>query len=567
MFALQKLISVIADKCTGCGACVRDCPAPEANYFKTLDDGRVIVEVNDDKCIACGNCLHACPHDARDFDDDTDKFFKDISKKRVVLIVSPAIRTAFPETWTEVLKWLKQEGVFAIYDMSLGGDICAWANLRAIEQNKMKYTVSSHCPAIVNYVTTYKQELIADVSPVYGPAACMAAYIRTYLKVNYSIAVLNSCIATKTDMGDSNLIEYNVTFKRLEEELLRRKVSFGKKNPDAPDTYNFDEEEGTLGTIIIRPSGLRDNLWAREPEVNISACAGHDAYAGVNEFAGTPKHVHPVLLDCISCPMGCAEGPGMDREVNGFTVQDILHQQELDARSRRKTGLMNGPDKQFKKFDDIFNVKSFMREIKKNGSGTAKVKPEELNAAYLKMGMVSEAEKKVNCGACGCKTCAEMAEKIHMGVNIPENCIKYAQSVSGEGSPSVTERVGEMTQIAEKISAYANHLLADIENIYASLYNIDDANRQSQSRSSVVRDILSKIVGFCNSCDSIDSENLPILVSTLEKLQVAIESLNVLIDDSAANSTTIREAMKEVADATTELNVMVSEMIEPAVHS
>lgn len=567
MFALQELISVIADKCTGCGACVRDCPAPEANSFKTLEDGRRIVEVNDDKCIVCGNCLHACTHDARDFEDDTDKFFKDINKKRVVLIVSPAIRTAFPETWTEVLKWLKQEGVFAIYDMSMGGDICSWANLRAIEQNKMKYAVSSHCPAVVNYITTYKQELIGDVSPVYGPAACMAAYIRTYLKVNYSIAVLNSCIATKTDMGDSNLIEYNVTFKRLEEELLRRKVNFGKKNPDAPNTYSFDEEEGTLGTIIVRPSGLRDNLWAREPEINVSSCAGHEAYEGVNEFAATPKHVHPVLLDCISCTMGCAEGPGMDRDINGFTIQDILHQQELDARSRRKTGIMNGPDKQFKKFDDIFNVKSFMREIKKNGSGSKKIPFDDLNAAYLKMGMVSESERKVNCGACGCKSCAEMAEKIHMGINVPENCIKYAQSSAGEGSSSVTAKVGEMTEIAGKISAYANHLLADIENIYASLYNIDDANRQSQSRSSVVRDILSKIVGFCNSCDSIDSDNLPILVSTLEKLQVAIDSLNVLIDDSAANSTTIREAMREVADATTELNVMVSEMIEPTVHS
>lgn len=567
MFALQKLISVIADKCTGCGACVRSCPAPEANSFRTLEDGRKIVEVNDDKCIVCGKCLHACPHDARDFDDDTDKFFKDINKKRVVLIVSPAIRTAFPETWTEVLKWLKQEGVFAIYDMSLGGDICSWANLRAIEQNKMKYTVSSHCPAIVNYVSTYKQELISDVSPVYGPAACMAVYLRTYLKINYSIAVLNSCIASRTDLGESNLIEYNITFKRLEEELIRRKVNFGKRNPDAPATYSFDDEEGTLGATVIRPSGLRDNLWAREPEVNISSCAGDEAYDCVNEFASTPKHVHPVLLDCLSCGMGCAVGPGMDRDTNSFTIQDILHQQELDARSRRKTGIMNGPDKQFKKFDDIFNIKSFMREIKKNGSGSSKILAEDLNTAYLKMGMVDEKERKTDCGACGCKTCAEMAEKLYLGLDVPENCIKYAQSTSGDGSASVTAKVGEMTEIAEKVSAYANHLLADIENIYASLYNIDDANRQSQSRSSVVRDILSKIVGFCNSCESIDSENLPILVSTLEKLQVAIDSLNVLIDDSAANSTTIREAMREVADATTELNVMVSEMIEPTVHS
>ena len=116
----------------------------------------------------------------------------------------------------------------------------------------------------------------------------------------------------------------------------------------------------------------------------------------------------------------------------------------------------------------------------------------------------------------------------------------------------------------EKVGDFATKLLADIENIYASLYNIDDANRQSQSRSSIVRDILSKIIGFCGSTDSIDENNLPILVSTLEKLQSSMDSLNVIIDESVDNSTTIREAMHEVADATTELNVMVHEMLDTA---
>lgn len=564
---MQNLISVIPDKCTGCGACIRSCPAPEANYYTTSEDGRKVVAVSDDKCIVCGKCLHECTHDARDFEDDTDKFFKDISKKRVVLIVSPAIRAAFPDKWVEMLKWLKQEGVFALYDMAMGGDICSWANLRAVETNKMKYAISSHCPAVVNYITTYRHDLVSDLSPVYGPAACMAAYIRTYLKVNYSIGVLSSCPGTRTDIGENSLIEYNVTFKRFEEELIRRKVNLGKSaNPSAE--YSFDDETGALGTILIRPSGLRDNLWSREPEINLSSASGDDVYEYIAEFGASPKHAHPVIMDCLSCSSGCAMGPAMDWDVSRFNVQDILHQQELDARSRRKTGIMNGPDKQYKKFDEIFNVKSFMRENKPRGGKRNEITAEALNAAYLKMGKTTDAEKNFNCGACGCTKCREMAEKIALGGDIPENCIMFARTSSGGGSAVVSvsgadsDKISKMTVMAEKVSAYANHLLADIENIYASLYNIDDANHQSQNRSSIVRDILSKIIGFCSSCDSIDSDNLPILISTLEKLQTAIDSLNTLIDDSVSNSTTIREAMKEVADATTELNVMVSEMIE-----
>ncbi len=561
---MQNIISVIADKCVGCGACMKACPAPEANGFKTLPDGRKVCEINDDKCIVCGKCLSACPHDARDYDDDIDKFFKAINQKRVALLVSPAIKTAFPDTWAEVLKWLKQEGVFAIYDLSLGGDICSWTTLKAVKDNKIKYVISSHCPAAVNYVLTYRQDLIPDLSPVYSPAFCMAVYLHTYLKNNFSIAYLSSCLASKTEDPDGNLIEFHLTFKRLEEYLSRKKVILRKAGDGAP-VYNFDDEIGTTGGMLIRPAGLRDNIWAREPEVNVSSESGSSVYDRIVEFGATPKHVHPVIFDALSCERGCAAGPGADIDVNSFRLQDILRLEELDAKSRRKTGIMNGPDKQYKRFDETFNMKSFMREFKANGEGTGRIADADLNSAYMKMGLVSDESRKYNCRACGNKTCRDMAEKIFRGQEIPEHCIVYASSSSSAqtADPSVSEKVGRMTEMAEKVGAFANHLLADIENIYASLYNIDDANRQSQHRSSVVRDILSKIVGFCEGCENIDRQNLNILTSTLEKLQTAIESLNTLIDESAANSNTIREAMKEVADNTTQLNVMVGEMADP----
>lgn len=558
---MNDLISVIADKCVGCGACARVCPAPEANVFKFLEGGRRVVEVNDDKCIACGKCLHACQHNARDYEDDIEKFFKAIRDKRVILLVSPAIKTAFPETWHQILRWIKQEGVHAIYDMSIGGDICTWATLRLLEQGKIKSAVSSHCPPVVNYIITYRPDLVNELSPVYGPAACAAVYIRTYLKVNYSVAVLTPCVAAKSDMGDSNLIDYVVTFKRLEEHLSRKRVNF-QKAADSNKNYDFEGEPGVLGSIMVRPAGLRDNLWVRNPELNISAGDGvQSVYDDIIEYGATPDHVHPALYDGLSCEYGCSRGPGMDWDVSRFEINHILHEMELEARSRRKTGIMNGPDKQFKQFDDIFNIKSFMRTYKA-GDAIEKPSAAELTPAFESMGKTSDESRKINCGACGYKTCKEMAEAIYRGCNIPDNCIMFAQSTLNGNHREMTVRYSEISDIAGKVGDFATKLLADIENIYASLYNIDDSNRQSQSRSSIVRDILSKIIGFCENSEYIDENNLPILVSTLEKLQTAMESLNYIIDESAANSTTIKEAMQEVADATTELNVMVHEMLD-----
>ena len=130
-----------------------------------------------------------------------------------------------------------------------------------------------------------------------------------------------------------------------------------------------------------------------------------------------------------------------------------------------------------------------------------------------------------------------------------------------EVKAKVAEADGRTGEIAQKVSEFATNLLADIENIYASLFNIDNANQQSASMSQIVEDILSKIVGFCAANDSIDEDNLPLLVSTLEKLQTAVASLNTNVIACANDSATIREAMQEVADATTELNVMAHDMV------
>ena len=70
---MSELIIVKPEKCVGCNACVRECPAPEANMTKQLEDGRFITMVNPDKCIGCGECVKKCNHGARDYIDDTDE--------------------------------------------------------------------------------------------------------------------------------------------------------------------------------------------------------------------------------------------------------------------------------------------------------------------------------------------------------------------------------------------------------------------------------------------------------------------------------------------------------------
>ena len=119
---MNEIIKVYPDKCVGCNACIRVCPTTEANVTTLLEDGRFVTTVNADTCINCGECVSSCQHGARHYEDDTDRFVKDLSRLTLAVLVTPAIKTVYPTSWKGVLNWLKKSGA-TVYDVSFGAEI------------------------------------------------------------------------------------------------------------------------------------------------------------------------------------------------------------------------------------------------------------------------------------------------------------------------------------------------------------------------------------------------------------------------------------------------------------
>ena len=182
---MSDIIVVKPEKCVGCNACVRNCPAPEANITKMLEDGRFITSVNSDKCIACGQCLKVCTHNARDYIDDTRICMQRLEKDKTIILVSPAIRTALPNHWVGILDWFKSKGC-VIFDVALGADICTWAHLKVMQdQRRIKY-ISQQCAAVVKYIETYQPNIVKNLSPIHSPIGCTVAYIKKISEKNKS---------------------------------------------------------------------------------------------------------------------------------------------------------------------------------------------------------------------------------------------------------------------------------------------------------------------------------------------------------------------------------------------
>ena len=401
--------------CTGCNRCVRECPMETANRTFLDENGNIRVEVDNDKCIVCGWCISACKHDARHFDDDTERFFEDLAKGvPISLMVAPAIRTNIPE-YKKLLTYLKRLGVKKIYDVSLGADISIWGHVKYIEKELPLPIITQPCPAIVTYLELYRQDLLPMLSPVHGPVGCTSVYMKRYKGISDRIALLSPCIAKKNELDDTGLGEYNVTFAKLAGHLEKNGVIL----PD--EETQFDHGQSGLGALFPMPGGLKENIeYFVGNKLHIEKSEGFVVYEKMNEYAKTPKELLPDIFDVLNCAEGCNAGPAALQEINVFKIGKTMNARRIKATQERKKEYYGAL---YKKYDETFDFSHFLREYQPIDTAFPKITEDDISRAFKLLGKNEYEQQHLDCGACGSNTCYGMARKIALGVNIPENCI------------------------------------------------------------------------------------------------------------------------------------------------
>ena len=437
----KGLIYTATKGCIDCNKCIHECPVLKSNVSAMDSDGTYKVCVDDKECILCGACIDTCVHDVRHFKDDCDDFLLGLKQgKSLSVIVAPAFYINYPNNYKNILGYLKSLGVKNFYPVSFGADITVWGYLNYKTKNTTVANVAQPCPAIVRRIEKHQPELLSLLMPIQSPMMCTAIYLKRYKGIQEDLAFLSPCIAKKAEIESKRglgLVRHNVTFKNLMEHIKKEAVNL-EDYPAVEEEYAYG-----LGSLFPKPGGLRENIeYYLGPEASIIQVEGErKSYRYLEALAARVrkgKEPMPMLVDVVNCEMGCCYGTGTEFRLASDDNDIVYHAlsmrtEKYNATKDQSPNAAQTPAERFAQLNNAFKelkLEDFMCEYEGDNSTHPRVITEaELDAIFTgKLLKLTDVDKRVDCSACGYKTCREMATAIAYDINHHDNCVYYVKS-------------------------------------------------------------------------------------------------------------------------------------------
>ncbi len=561
------------DLCVGCNRCINACSAMGACVSDQPDEnGKSRIEVDGDRCISCGACFDACEHNAREFRDDTERFFEDLKKgEKISILIAPAFKANYRQEYESVLGGLKAAGVNRMISVSFGADICTWGYINYIQQNKFYGGISQPCPAVVGYIERYMPELIPKLFPVQSPMMCSAIYARKHMGVKDKLAFISPCIAKKMEIDDPNnggYVSYNVTFDHLMKYVREHNIT----GPACSDEIEYG-----LGSIYPTPGGLKENVyWLLGESVFIRQIEGekrmyHFLQNNKDRIKGgkTPY----LFIDALNCENGCICGTATDPAIS--ETDDALYnllriREEVKKADKGPWDKLTTPAQRLEALNKQFaglDLNDYLRKYTDRSAGCGIKIPSsaELNNIFNSMFKKTEEERSINCSCCGYDTCKDMATAIHNGFNHKDNCIHYLKKVVEE-----EHKYAEETIIKERemLDDQKNSIFGTIRNINehfevlkASMKDMVEGNNKNAKDSTELSEDVANVSAFCKGLDeSMDHilESLFQLEENNAKVVKIASQTNLLALNASIEAARAGEAGRGFAVVAKEINQLAS---------
>ncbi len=538
---MGNVIFVKEENCVGCNKCIRNCLAVDANA-SYLSAGENKVRINPDKCVLCGKCIEVCDHKARDFKDDTERFFEDLeSGKKISVVAAPSVRTNF-SNFEHLFGFLRNKGAEVIYDVSFGADITTWAYLKAIREMNLSAVVAQPCPAIVSYIEKYKPELIGNLAPIHSPMTCTAIYLKRYANVFSDIAFLSPCIGKINEITDPNTndyVKYNLTFKKLSEYLEKNKINLNNFSK-----VEFEDIGCSLGCLFSRPGGLRENVEVKVRDAWIRQVEGHEnAYSYLDEYSERLKNHKPVplLVDILNCSHGCNLGTATAKDITADDADFGLNKLKLEKINDKGGKLITRKiDWLYRHFDKTLKLEDFIRHYNTSlMTEPLKVPTDaQYNEIFARMHKTSKREQELNCSACGYNTCKEMVQAIFNGLNDITNCIDYNRHETNLerdqlalNNKALETKNKEMNNALDEVKKLSEERLRKSQEIESIIKKMAAASATTSSGIEQVNGIVDGIADNTNNMADFTKD----VSTSVNSIVLAMKEINISLNEISQN--------------------------------
>ncbi len=573
------------DKCIGCNKCINVCPAMGACTSVDVDGNTRRISVNGTYCVSCGACMDACVHGAREFNDDTERFFEDLKAgQKISLLLAPAFLANYPAQYGSVLGGLKQLGVNRIISVSFGADITTWGYLNYIKKYNYIGGISQPCPAVVRYIEDYTPELLPKLFPIHSPLMCAAVYCRKELKITDKLAFISPCIAKKLEIDDPNndgLVQYNVTFDHLMKYVREHRIS----GPNCTDEIEYG-----LGSIYPTPGGLKENVyWFLGEDVAIRQIEGEKRmYEWLQKNKKRIKEGSTpfLFIDALNCENGCICGTAVDPKMSETddAMYNLLKIKESSKKNRPASAWSKraSPRMRLAALNRQFRhlrLEDYIRKYTDRSHDTAYKTPsqDELESIFTSMRKLTKAQQNINCTCCGYDTCKQMATAIYNGFNVKENCIHYqkdrvqqemdhAECLAKEVEHQRAQETGEHHKLLSAIE----RMEKEVDDIYKSIDEMASGNERNASDSENIAQKIQGVSDFTQSLETSMNEIRGLIdhlgINNKEVVSIASHT-NLLALNAAIEAARAGEAGKSFAVVASEIKNLAANSEQTANNS